>query len=248
MSTTEHDTDAAASVAEHDSDATQRLQRPDSAGADQAPTTGRSGSEQSADARSKAASMRDGAMARVAPRRDLASRRPGASRVPGAAAGAASAGSAAGASAAGRPRSDGAVGAGQRGSRPPRPRRAVGPRRVRLTVQRVDPWSVFKIALLVSVALGIAGVVAVAVLWTVLSGMNVFATLNEFIIQVTTGEDSASTFDLMDYVGFGRVVSLAVVFGVINVILLTALATLTAFLYNVCTALVGGMHLTLSDE
>jgi len=105
-----------------------------------------------------------------------------------------------------------------------------------------------KISFLVSVALGIAGVIMVAVLWSVLSGMQVFSTVNELIVMLNTGEDGASSFDLMDYLGFGRVVSLSVVIGVINVILLTALATLTAFLYNVCTALVGGAQLTLSDE
>ncbi|MGB7450246.1 MAG: DUF3566 domain-containing protein, partial [Ornithinimicrobium sp.] len=122
------------------------------------------------------------------------------------------------------------------------------PRRVRLTVQRLDPWSVFKISFLLSVAFGIATVIAVAVLWTVLSGMGVFSTLNDFIVQVTSGENTASSFDLMDYIGLGRVVSLSAVFAVANVILLTALATLGAFLYNVCSALVGGVHQTLSDE
>jgi hypothetical protein len=86
------------------------------------------------------------------------------------------------------------------------------------------------------------------VLWSVLSGMQVFSTVNELIVMLNTGEEGGSSFDLMDYLGFGRVVSLSVVIGVINVILLTALATLTAFLYNVCTALVGGAQLTLSDE
>jgi len=119
---------------------------------------------------------------------------------------------------------------------------------VRLTVQRLDPWSVFKISFLLSVAFGIATVITVAVLWTVLSGMGVFSTLNDFIVQVTSGENTASSFDLMDYIGLGRVVSLSAVFAVANVILLTALATLGAFLYNVCSALVGGIHQTLSDE
>jgi hypothetical protein len=105
-----------------------------------------------------------------------------------------------------------------------------------------------KISFLVSVALGIAGVVMVAVLWSVLSGMQVFSTINELVTMLSTGEDGGPSFDLMNYLGFGRVVSLAVVIGVINVILLTALSTLTAFLYNVCTALVGGAQLTLSDE
>ena len=163
--------------------------------------------------------MRDGAMARTAPRRDLGA---AAARARGTGAPTRSAGT--------------------------RPQRRTGPRRVRLTLQRVDPWSVMKISFLVSVALGVATVIMVAVLWTVLNGMNVFSTVNDLIVEITTGETSASTFNLMDYIGFGRVVSLAVVIGVINVILLTALATLTAFLYNVCTALVGGAQLTLSDE
>lgn len=126
--------------------------------------------------------------------------------------------------------------------------RVVGPRRVKLTMQRIDPWSAMKISFLVSVALGIASVVMVGAVWLVLQGMGVFGTVNDFIVQVTSGEDAASSFDLMDYIGLGRVLLLAVVFGVINVFLLTALSTLTAFLYNVCSALVGGMALTLSDE
>ncbi len=219
MSTAKHDTE----------EKTERLGPPDSGPAQDSPTEGQHPSS----------SMRDGAMARTAPHRDLAARRGQAARR------AQAEGSGDTSSGTGADRSGDRQGAPRR---PPSGRRTTGPRRVRLTVQRIDPWSVFKISFLVSVALGIAGVVMVAVLWTVLSGMNVFGTLNEFIVQVTSGEDNASTFDLMNYVGFGRVVALAVVVGVVNVILLTALATLTAFLYNVCSALVGGAHLTLSDE
>jgi hypothetical protein len=35
---------------------------------------------------------------------------------------------------------------------------------------------------------------------------------------------------------------------VIDVVLLTALSTIMAFLYNVVAALVGGLHLTLTDD
>ena len=47
-------------------------------------------------------------------------------------------------------------------------------RRVKLTGSRIDPWSAMKMSFLISVALGIAGVVMVAVLWMILSGMGVF--------------------------------------------------------------------------
>lgn len=125
---------------------------------------------------------------------------------------------------------------------------ASAPRHVKLTVSRVDPWSVMKIAFLLSVALGIAGVVLVAVIWTLLSGMGVFASLNSIITDLTKNEASTTTFDLMNYLGFGRLVSLSVVIGVIDIILVTALATVGAFLYNICASLVGGLQLTLSDD
>lgn len=130
-------------------------------------------------------------------------------------------------------------------SRAPAPARGTG-RRVRLTVSRVDPWSAMKMSFLLSVALGIAGVVMVSVLWTILAGMGVFDQVNSLVGQII--QDGNQTFDIMDFLGFGRVVSLAIVVGVIDVILMTALATLAAFLYNVSSSLVGGLQLTLTDD
>ncbi len=129
----------------------------------------------------------------------------------------------------------------------PDPNRRAAPRRVKLTVSRVDPWSVMKMSFLLSVAVGIAGVVMVAVLWTILSGMGVFADINRTVEEVLSS-NNGSKFDLMDYIGLGRVVSRSIVIGVIDVILMTALATLGAFLYNVCSGLVGGLQLTLTDD
>ena len=125
----------------------------------------------------------------------------------------------------------------------PRPASA---RRVRLTVSRVDPWSAMKISFLLSVALGIAGVVMGFVLWTILAGMGVFDQINGIVGEVV--QDGQQRFDIMDFIGLGRVVSLSIVIGVIDVILLTALSTLGAFLYNICSSLVGGLQLTLTDD
>ena len=129
------------------------------------------------------------------------------------------------------------------------PRTGGGParaRRVKLTVSRVDPWSAMKMSFLISVALGIAGVVMVAVLWMILSGMGVFSEVNRMVGTIFS--DAENPFDIMDFLGFGRVLSLSIVIGVIDVILLTALSTLGAFLYNICSALVGGLQLTLTDD
>ncbi len=122
-----------------------------------------------------------------------------------------------------------------------------GPRKVRLTLAKVDPWSVMKIGFLISVAIGISLVVLTAVLWMILDTMGVFSDVNRTVGTVL-GSSSGSTFNLMDYVGFGRVISLATVIAVVDVFLLTALATLSAFLYNVCSQLVGGVQMTLTDD
>lgn len=127
----------------------------------------------------------------------------------------------------------------------PAPRPAVV-RRVRLTLSHVDPWSAMKVSFLVSVGLGVATVIMIIVLWMLLSGMGVFDQINSMIAKIIGEADQ--TFNILDFVGFGRVVSLSVVLGVINVLLMTALATLGAFLYNICAALVGGLQLTLSDD
>jgi hypothetical protein len=154
----------------------------------------------------------------------------------------------------------GGVGAGQPGTRPvqqgagtagspgagPRHGSPARARRVKLTVSRIDPWSAMKMSFLLSVALGIAGVVMVAVLWMILSGMGVFSEVNRLVGTIFT--DTENPFDIMDFLGFGRVLSLSIVVGVIDVILLTALSTLGAFLYNICSALVGGLQLTLTDD
>ncbi|SDQ22978.1 DUF3566 domain-containing protein [Quadrisphaera sp. DSM 44207] len=118
-------------------------------------------------------------------------------------------------------------------------------RRVRLTVARLHLWSVAKLAFLLSVALGIVLVVAVAVVWSLLEATGVFAQLEGLAGEVFGAE---SDFDLTSVLGLSRVVSVAVFVAVLDVVLVTALAVLAAFLYNTASSLVGGLRLTLSDD
>ncbi|PID53282.1 MAG: hypothetical protein CSA58_07980 [Micrococcales bacterium] len=118
------------------------------------------------------------------------------------------------------------------------------PRTVRLSLARIDPWSAMKITFLLSVALGIASVVASFLLWTLVNGMGVFGNLNDFIRTLSNNNE----FNISDYVGLTRVLSMSTVLAVANVVLLTALGTLGALLYNICAALVGGVDVTLTDD
>ncbi|MBK8470673.1 MAG: DUF3566 domain-containing protein [Actinomycetales bacterium] len=121
-----------------------------------------------------------------------------------------------------------------------------GTRRVRLAVSRVDPWSAMKISFLLSFAAGIGLVVTTMVLWMILSGMSVFNDIDGLVKSMQP--NSADPFTIMDYISFPRVTSLAMVVAVVDVILLTALGTLSAYLYNLSAALVGGVQLTLTDD
>ena len=119
------------------------------------------------------------------------------------------------------------------------------PRRVRLAISRLDPWSVMKLALLLSFALGIIFVVATAVVWLTLDGLHVFASVNDLVKQIVGPE---SAVNVTDVISFRKVISGATLIAVIDVFLLTAMATIGAFLYNIVAALVGGVHVTMTDE
>ena len=129
-----------------------------------------------------------------------------------------------------------------------RPAARVRPRRARLVLSRVDPWSVMKLAFLLSIALAIVAVVAVFVLWSVLDAMGVFDSVGSTVESVTRSQDNAQGINILDYVGLGKVLSITMVLSAVNAVLLTALCTLSAFLYNMAASLVGGLHLTFTED
>jgi hypothetical protein len=129
----------------------------------------------------------------------------------------------------------------------PPPTPAARGRRARLVLTRLDPWSVMKLSFLLSIALGIVTMVAVMVLWNVLDAMGVFEAVSSTVSELTSGEREQGT-DLMQYLGFSRVMGITAILAAVNVVLITALLTLAAFLYNITATLVGGLHVTLSDE
>ena len=121
------------------------------------------------------------------------------------------------------------------------------PRVARLTVASIDVWSALKVSFLLSVASAIALVIAVCVLWMVLSAMGVFDSLNEMLN--TLGLDQSETsFDIYDYIGFGKILSISIVLGAVNAFIMTALSTVAVLLYNLSSGLVGGVRVTLSDD
>jgi len=124
--------------------------------------------------------------------------------------------------------------------------RPVGPRRARLLVTRLDPWSVMKTAFMLSVSIGIVVLMATALLWWTLDVTGVFAAIGRTVDDVAGS--GTSSFDFQSFVGFSRIMGTALVLTAIEIVLGSALATLFAFLYNLSVGLTGGLEVTLSED
>jgi hypothetical protein len=120
-------------------------------------------------------------------------------------------------------------------------------RRAQLRLVQIDAWSVMKTSFLLSIALGIVLVVAVAIIMGVLGAAGVWDSINS-IVQQAVGGDSGKQFDIEQYVGTSRIIGFTMIVAVIDVILITAIATLGAFLYNMAASLLGGIEVTLAED
>ena len=119
------------------------------------------------------------------------------------------------------------------------------PRQISLVVSRIDPWSVMKVSFLLSVALGIAMVLAGLLVWLLLNSMNALSSVENFINDI---DPTGSIASMIDYLRLPRVMAMSTIIAVSNVILMTAFSTVGAFIYNLVTSLVGGIKLALTDE
>ena len=121
-----------------------------------------------------------------------------------------------------------------------------GPRRARLQLRHIDTWSALKISLVLSIALFFVWMVAVGILYGVLNGLGVFDSINDLFsqLQSASGDEGGSG----ELVSSGVVFGGAAVIGAVNIVLLTALCTVTAFVYNLCSDLVGGLEVTLAER
>jgi hypothetical protein len=120
-----------------------------------------------------------------------------------------------------------------------------GPVRASMQIRRIDPWSALKVSLVLSVALFFVWMIAVAFLYLVLGGMGVWSKLNSNVGDLLTSAGGQTGGEL---VSSGTIFGGAALIGLVNIVLLTAMATVGAFIYNLTTDLVGGVEVTLADR
>ena len=133
----------------------------------------------------------------------------------------------------------------------PRPRMEVqtggrprGPVRASMQIRRIDPWSMLKVSALLSVALFFIWMIAVAFLYLVLGAMGVWSKLNSNVGDLLTAGAGGGGGEI---VSAGSIFGGAALIGLVNIVLLTAMATVGAYIYNLSTDIVGGVEVTLAD-
>jgi len=149
--------------------------------------------------------------------------------------------------------SNGGVGssaAAERGSSGRAGRKAKGqrrpPRLASLQLKRVDPWTVLKISLIVAIVMFFVWMIAIGVLYLSLGSMEVWTKINStYATLVAPDSSTGTTAPLITPSG---VFIVAAVIGAINIVLFTALSTITAFVYNAAAGMSGGVEITLGER
>jgi hypothetical protein len=128
-------------------------------------------------------------------------------------------------------------------SSPPRVSRprSRGPRRARLQLRHINPWTVLKFSAVLAVALFFVWMIMIGVLFGILDGAGIIGKIND---AVTTINGPGSKPPITATIVFGG----AAIIGVVNMVLFIALSTIGSIVYNLCADLVGGIEITLSER
>jgi hypothetical protein len=131
--------------------------------------------------------------------------------------------------------------------RPAAPRQAPSTRRAQLVLARIEPWSVMKFSFMISLVGWVILFVAVAALYFVLSKLGVFHSIQTTITSVTSSKGATGADSTGQWFSASRVLGYTMLVGAVNVILITALSTVGAVIYNLVTHLAGGVEVTLKE-
>jgi hypothetical protein len=119
-------------------------------------------------------------------------------------------------------------------------------RQAHLTLARVEPWSVMKFSFVVSVVAFVILFVAIAVLYMALSGLGVFTSLQHTVSTITSSQGSSGT-NISKWFSASRILGYTGMLGAFNIVLITAMSTIGAVIYNLIAHTIGGVEITLRE-
>jgi Transmembrane domain of unknown function (DUF3566) len=126
------------------------------------------------------------------------------------------------------------------------PPRKSSKRQAMLTLARVEPWSVMKFSFVASVVAFVILFVAVAVLYMVLSALGVFDSLQSTVSSITSSQNTAGT-NISHWFSASLILGYTAMLGALNIVLITAMATVGSVIYNIIAKTIGGIEVTLRE-
>ena len=117
-------------------------------------------------------------------------------------------------------------------------------KQVRLNLVYIDLWAAVKVSALVSAAISISVFLVVLLSWVLLSSVGVIGAV-EGVVGDVLGEGGGAILALLS---FEQVALLGLVGGLINMVSLTVLGSLSAILYNVIARLTGGLTVGFTNQ
>ena len=103
-----------------------------------------------------------------------------------------------------------------------------------------------KFSFVVSLVAFVILFVAVSVLYGTLSALGVFTSLQHVVQSVTSSQDSTGV-NASKWFTASRVLGYTALLGSVNIVLITAISTLGAVIYNLTARLIGGVEVTLRE-
>jgi hypothetical protein len=119
-------------------------------------------------------------------------------------------------------------------------------RQAMLTLARVEPWSVMKFSFVASVVAFVILFVAVAVLYMVLSALGVFDSLQNTVSTITSSQSNSGT-NISHWFSASLILGYTALLGALNIVLITAMATVGSVIYNLIAKTIGGIEVTLRE-
>lgn len=116
-------------------------------------------------------------------------------------------------------------------------------KQVRLKLVYIDFWSAVKFSFLVALCLAIVSIVSTILIYTVLLQTGVFEQVDSLFMDIVGEENS-----LMNIIGFPQVLGFAIVVGILNTIVGTALGAVGALVYNLLVRVLGGFQLGFTSN
>lgn len=108
-------------------------------------------------------------------------------------------------------------------------------KQVRLRLVYIDFWSAVKISFLVAIAVAVATVVSLVLIYLVLESTNVIDRVDELFMSFSDG------VSINEYLGFSQVLAFAGVLAILDLIVITVLGAIAAGIYNLVVKVTGGM-------